>query len=82
MALPASEDMGLVLALDAVVDGWFIPEPGLLYRKWPGQATAQPAHIDPVELEARRRLIDERAELLSAGAIRLEATRMQPRAEP
>lgn len=65
MALPASEDTGLLLALDAVRDGWFIDEPGLLYRKWPGQASAAPAHMDETELVARRLLIEHRAEALS-----------------
>ncbi len=40
MALPASEDTGLLLALNAVSTGYFIPDAGLLYRKWPGQSTA------------------------------------------
>ncbi|WP_309485544.1 glycosyltransferase, partial [Streptomyces sp. WELS2] len=37
MALPASEDTGLLLALDAVSRGWFSAQAGLLYRKWDGQ---------------------------------------------
>lgn len=61
MALPASEDTGLLLALDATVDGCFIPEAGLLYRKWPGQMTAQSDHIDTDEREARFRVIEQRA---------------------
>lgn len=44
MALPASEDTGLLLALNAVSTGYFIAEPGLLYRKWDGQSTAAAAH--------------------------------------
>ncbi|QEV39866.1 hypothetical protein CP978_16030 [Streptomyces nodosus] len=44
MALPSSEDTGLLMALNAVSTGWFIEECGLLYRKWPGQSTAQDAH--------------------------------------
>lgn len=61
MALPAAEDTGVLLAANAVSPGHFIAEPGLLYRKWPGQTTAQPA--DPDERSARTRLIDERARL-------------------
>jgi glycosyltransferase involved in cell wall biosynthesis len=49
VALPASEDTGLLLALDAVTRGWFTPEPGLLYRKWEGRATGQASHLDPAE---------------------------------
>ncbi|MBF6438846.1 glycosyltransferase family 2 protein [Nocardia cyriacigeorgica] len=61
MALPASEDVGLLLAMDALTDGWFTAEPGLLYRKWEGQMTAHPTHLDAAERSARMRLIDERA---------------------
>jgi glycosyltransferase involved in cell wall biosynthesis len=61
MALPASEDVGLLLAADALTDGWFTAEPGLLYRKWDGQMTAHPTHLDAAERAARMGLIDERA---------------------
>jgi hypothetical protein len=40
MALPGGGVTGL-LAVSALSDGYFIGEPGLLYRKWPGQQTAQ-----------------------------------------
>ncbi|WP_040788445.1 glycosyltransferase family 2 protein [Nocardia paucivorans] len=62
MALPASEDVGLLLAADALTDGWFTAQPGLLYRKWEGQVTAHPTHLDPTERTARMRLIEERAQ--------------------
>ena len=65
MALPASEDTGLLLALSAVSRGWFIAEPGLLYRKWPGQVTAAPAHEDPAERGLRMSVVRERAEALA-----------------
>lgn len=61
MALPASEDTGLLLALDAVSDGWFNAEVGLLYRQWPGQVSATAEHIDETELMARRNVIEARA---------------------
>ena len=64
MALPASEDTGLLLALSAVADGWFSAETGLLYRKWPGQVTGQAAHIGPGERQARMAVVQERAESL------------------
>lgn len=64
MALPASEDTGLLLALNAVSTGWFIPTPGLRYRKWPGQATADAAHTDPAERTARMAVIEARARAL------------------
>nr|MDT0658853.1 glycosyltransferase [Micromonospora sp. DSM 115978] len=64
MALPASEDTGLLIAASVVSDGYFIAEPGLFYRKWPGQVTSQAAHREPVEHAARMRIIDNRAQAL------------------
>lgn len=64
MALPASEDTGLLLAADAVRPGYFIPETGLLYRKHPGQSTAHQAHSAEAERNARMRVIHERARAL------------------
>jgi glycosyltransferase involved in cell wall biosynthesis len=64
MALPASEDTGLLLAANAVRDGYHLTTPGLHYRKWPGQATAQPAHTERSERKARIDLIDQRATAL------------------
>ena len=61
MALPASEDTGLLLALDAVSQGWFTAEVGLLYRKWPGQVTAAASHGDEVEVAARTAIVEARA---------------------
>lgn len=65
MALPASEDTALLLALDAVTDGWFTEEVGLIYRRWPSQMSASAAHVDPEELNARRTLAKGRAEALN-----------------
>jgi glycosyltransferase involved in cell wall biosynthesis len=64
MALPASEDTGLLLALNAVAPGHFTREYGLLYRKWEGQATAQPSHTDAAERDARMAVVEARAEKL------------------
>jgi glycosyltransferase involved in cell wall biosynthesis len=64
MALPASEDTGLLLALNAVSAGHFTREYGLLYRKWPGQATAQSAHTDNAERDARMEVVQARTEAL------------------
>ncbi|KNE79651.1 glycosyltransferase [Streptomyces fradiae] len=66
MALPASEDTGLLLALNAVSRGWFIRDYGLLYRKWPGQMTSQTAHTDAVEREARMAVVEARARALDS----------------
>lgn len=65
MALPASEDTGLLLALNAVSRGWFTAETGLLYRKWPGQVTNQAAHADRGERDARMAVIEARASVLA-----------------
>jgi glycosyltransferase involved in cell wall biosynthesis len=65
MALPASEDTGLMMALDAVSRGWFTREVGMIYRKWPGQATQQAAHTDRSEREARMAVIDARTSALA-----------------
>ncbi|GGR68270.1 MULTISPECIES: glycosyltransferase family 2 protein [Streptomyces] len=65
MALPASEDTGLLLALDAVSRGWFSAQAGLLYRKWDGQVTGQAAHVDPAERTARTAVAEARARALA-----------------
>lgn len=65
MALPASEDTGLLLALNTVSRGYFIREYGLLYRKWPGQMTAQPTHTDTAERDARMTVIASRVNALA-----------------
>ncbi|QHC26305.1 glycosyltransferase family 2 protein [Streptomyces sp. GS7] len=65
MALPASEDTGLLLALNAVSRGWFSAEVGLLYRKWPGQATGQASHTDAAERAARMAVVEARARRLA-----------------
>lgn len=66
MALPASEDTGLLLAASAVSEGYFTREYGLLYRKWPGQVTGQAAHREPAEYEARMKIIEARAGALTS----------------
>ncbi|WP_217197080.1 glycosyltransferase family 2 protein [Streptomyces buecherae] len=65
MALPASEDTGLLLALNAVSRGWFNAETGLLYRKWPGQVTSQAAHVHEGEKAARFAVVEARARVLA-----------------
>ncbi|CAL9625762.1 hypothetical protein SUDANB58_05939 (plasmid) [Streptomyces sp. enrichment culture] len=65
MALPASGDTGLLVALDAVRPGWFTAEVGLLYRKWEGQITAASQHRGGPEWEARMRIIEARGDALA-----------------
>jgi glycosyltransferase involved in cell wall biosynthesis len=72
MALPASEDTGLLLALNAVSRGWFTGAAGMLYRKWPGQSTAQATHLGRDERAARMAVIEARARALAAMAGALE----------
>jgi glycosyltransferase involved in cell wall biosynthesis len=64
MALPASEDTGMLLAASVISPGYFIASDGLLYRKWSGQSTAQAAHVDPVERNDRMTLIENRVRAL------------------
>ncbi|MCX4639751.1 glycosyltransferase family 2 protein [Streptomyces platensis] len=65
MALPASEDTGLLLALSATSRGWFSSEVGLHYRKWPGQATSQASHTETAERAARMAVVEARARELA-----------------
>ncbi|GGX10831.1 glycosyltransferase family 2 protein [Streptomyces noursei] len=65
MALPASEDTGLLLALNATSRGWFSSEVGLLYRKWPGQVTSQASHVEAAERAARMAVVAARARELA-----------------
>ncbi|WP_406478389.1 glycosyltransferase family 2 protein [Streptomyces platensis] len=65
MALPASEDTGLLLALNATSRGWFSSEVGLHYRKWPGQATSQASHTETAERAARMAVVEARARELA-----------------
>jgi hypothetical protein len=74
MALPASEDTGRLLAANAVSTGYFTAQPGLYYRKLPGQTTNQPAHTEPSEHAARIRLIEARATVLLT-AVDLDVTK-------
>ncbi|MFI7607434.1 glycosyltransferase family 2 protein [Micromonospora sp. NPDC049366] len=66
MALPASEDTGLLLAANVLSDGYFIEEPGLLYRKWSGQTTMQATFIDEEARVHRTRIVEDRARALLA----------------
>ncbi len=74
MALPASEDTGLLLALDSVSRGWFTSETGLLYRKWPGQVTAAASHVNEDERVTRMAVVEARARALAETGWRFEAS--------
>jgi hypothetical protein len=64
MAVPGSDDTGLLVAASTLTVGYFHAQPGLLYRKWPGQESGQTRHTEPVGWTARMSLIDERARAL------------------
>jgi hypothetical protein len=64
MAVPGAEDTGLLLALNATSTGYFIDEPGLLHRRWPGQTTA--SRPDDDERRAVLNLLSARAHALRA----------------
>lgn len=64
MALPVSEEVALLVALDAMSDGWFHHRPGLLRRTHPGQMTRLPHHES--SKESVRGLVLERAAALAA----------------
>ncbi len=65
MALPASEDTALLLALDVMADGWFIGETGLHYRKHAAQTTAHPDHRAGDEWDALIGAIRKRVNALA-----------------
>jgi hypothetical protein len=65
MALPASEDTGLLIAANSISDGYHLAEPSLQHRRWAGQTTAQSAHADPTDRATRVRIIELRAAALS-----------------
>lgn len=67
MALPTSEDTGLLLAANAVAPGFLHEEPGVIYRKHNDQVTATDEHRNPAHAEQRRRLIVARAKALGEG---------------
>jgi glycosyltransferase involved in cell wall biosynthesis len=64
MAVPGSDDTGLLVAASVLGSGYFHREVGLLYRKWPGQQSATLAHTATEEWDLRMGLIDERARAL------------------
>jgi glycosyltransferase involved in cell wall biosynthesis len=64
MGVPGSDDTGMLVAAGVVSVGYFLSEVGLLYRKWPGQVTADSAHTGPAEWDVRMSLINERADAL------------------
>lgn len=63
-AIPALEDVGPLLAAEAVVDGWMQEKPGEIYRKHQTQSTADPGYRDEAEKAARIGLVLRRADTI------------------
>ncbi|WP_063795150.1 glycosyltransferase [Kitasatospora sp. MBT66] len=63
-ALPAGEDVGVLLAAEAVSPGWMISEPVEVYRKHPGQLTGTSEFRDAATTVARHEAILGRADAL------------------
>ncbi|WP_414170900.1 glycosyltransferase (plasmid) [Streptoverticillium reticulum] len=63
-ALPGYEDAALLLAAEAVSDGWMQDEVGELYRKHEGQSTKKAGYKNRDERNARVQAAIERAEEL------------------
>lgn len=61
-----SEDVGLLLAAEAVSNGWMLAEPGLIYRRWPGSSTSHLDKRKPSAWEARRTVVLDRVEAIQA----------------
>jgi hypothetical protein len=61
MALPAGGDTGLLLAASVVSTGYFVAEPGLLYRKHACQITERRGFRAGSEWTARMRFIETHA---------------------
>ena len=72
-AIPAFEDIGPLLAAEAVAMGWMQTEPGLIYRKHPRQSTAEPEYHEESE-----RVVREAVVLRRADAIRRLGWKWQP----
>lgn len=67
MAVPGSDDTGLLIAASVLSCGFFESAVGLHYRKWPGQGSTEgSAHYETVEWNARMKLISERAAALQS----------------
>lgn len=74
-ALPGIEDVALLLAAEAVSDGWMLAQPGLLYRKWPRSSTQEVGHTDGDEQTARRKVVLDRVSALRASGWRWDLAR-------
>lgn len=72
-ALPADEDVALLLAVEAVSDGWMHSAPSLYYRRWDGQTTAQQDKTGPADHSPRRQVVLDHADAMRAAGWRWKA---------
>ncbi|MGH3480393.1 MAG: hypothetical protein ACRDQD_26605, partial [Nocardioidaceae bacterium] len=63
-AVPANDDVGLLLAVEAVSSGWMIDKPSLMYRRWPGNTTDVLDAASVTAWSTRRTAMLERARAL------------------
>lgn len=71
-----AEDVGLLIAAEAVAPGWMLAQPGLLYRRWSGNAEG---HIDKrlaSPSAPHRRVMLDRAEALRSAGWRFTARQL------
>ncbi|MEV0505432.1 glycosyltransferase family A protein [Streptomyces spectabilis] len=80
-AVPASEDVALLVLCEAVSQGWMLKEPGAIYRKHPRQSTAQPAHWDPDERAALEEVLMPRLDALRSLGWRWNPSPLTPHGE-
>ncbi|MBS2962092.1 glycosyltransferase [Actinocrinis puniceicyclus] len=80
MSVPGSDDTGMLIAASMLGTGYFIGEVGLLYRKWPGQVSAQPEHKEATTWTLRMQLISERADAIAELAKQQPASVTSPAA--
>ncbi|MEU5713975.1 glycosyltransferase [Streptomyces flaveolus] len=65
-ALPAWETIAALLCCAAVSEGWMVAEPGGIYRKHPGQTTAQAHYTEAAGIDDLRVIVRAQAEALRA----------------
>ncbi|MGA6165160.1 hypothetical protein [Amycolatopsis magusensis] len=76
-ALTGAETDGLLLAAEAVSNGWFIAQPSLLYRKHAAQTTASSRYWHQSESNARFAAVRQRADALQRSGWTWEQRRPQ-----
>src|SRR5262249_18031563 len=73
-ALPTNEDIALLLAAEAVANGWMIATPRLYYPRWTGNTTQHIDKIPPTAPSPPRTVILDRVNALQATGWRWSPT--------